>query len=116
MQLFLFGHNLGPLLIILAGSVCLTLGDIAAKLWVQSNRMPHFAVMFGLYMAGLLFLCWSFRFKNIALASLLLIILNVLILAVWSWWRYDEALNRVETAGLLLGIAAVGLLELGKSA
>lgn len=113
MQLVLFGHNMVPLLIIFAGSLFLTLGDIVAKMWITTNKPLHFAITLSLYLIALVFLILSFRFKNIAIASLLLIGLNVLTLAIWSWLVYNEPLNRIEIAGLILGFAAVCLLEWG---
>lgn len=116
MQLVIFGHNIVPFLIILMGSLLLTVGDIVAKMWVTSNRPLHFAITLALYLVALVFLILSFRFKNIAVASMLLIGLNVLTLAIWSWLVYGEPLNRIEIAGLALGFAAMCLLEWGGQA
>jgi multidrug transporter EmrE-like cation transporter len=113
MQLILFGHNIYPLLIIFGGSLFLTVGDIIAKLWVDDNKPLHFGITLALYILGLICLIFSFRFKNIAVASMLLIVLNVTTLAIWSWAVYGETLNRTEILGLFLGFATVCLLELG---
>jgi multidrug transporter EmrE-like cation transporter len=113
MQLSLFGHNLYPLLIILSGSLFLTAGDIIAKTWVTHNKPIHFALTLGLYLIGLICLVLSFRYKNIALASMMLIILNVVILALWSWIVYDEILTRTELIGLALAMIALFCLEFG---
>ena len=113
MQIIFLGHNLYPLLIILSGSIFLTVGDIMAKIWVQHNKPLYYAVTLGLYMVGMIFLTQSFRYKNIAIASMLLITLNILTLTLWSWLVYGETLNGVEITGLVLGICAMALLELG---
>lgn len=105
-----------PFLLLLGGGVLLTMGDIVAKAWVQTNRPALFAGVLAFYLPGLLCLVWSFHYKNIAVASLLLILCNVLTLTLWSWWAYGETPGRLETAGLLLGLVAVMLLGWGDAA
>jgi multidrug transporter EmrE-like cation transporter len=112
----LFGHTLTPLLILFAGSLFLTVGDIVAKQWVKAEQPVYFIATLMLYLIGLVCLIMSFRFKNIAVASLILILLNVITLALWSWLMDGEALNRVELMGLVLGLAAVVLLEYSHNA
>ena len=113
MQLILFGYNIVPLLVIFTGSIFLTIGDLVAKLWVQHDRMLYFGITLLLYLLGLVCLIYSFRFKNIAVASMMLIALNILTLTLCSWLIYGEPLNRVELGGLLLAFIALCLLEYG---
>ena len=111
MQLILFGYNLVPLLIIFTGSIFLTIGDIIAKMWVQTDRPVYFLATLGLYILGLICLILSFRYKNIAVASLILIILNVITLALYSWRVLGEPLSPKECMGLAMGFVAILLLE-----
>ncbi|HEY1096990.1 MAG TPA: EamA family transporter [Alphaproteobacteria bacterium] len=113
MQIMLFGYNIYFLLIIFAGSLFLTVGDIMAKAWVHHNKPLYYAVTLVLYMVGMIFLTISFKYKNIAVASMMLIALNVLTLALWSWIVYGEPLNKIEMTGLILGFTAMCMLEFG---
>lgn len=113
MQLALFGHSLYPLLMILSGSLFLTVGDLIAKSWVTHSKPVYFALTLGFYLIGLVCLILSFRYKNIAIASMMLIILNVVILALWSWFIYGETLTYTEIIGLALAMIALFCLEFG---
>lgn len=111
MQIMLGSYNLYPLLLITGGSLFLTVGDIVAKAWVQTDKPLAYVLTLGLYLAGLVFLTLSFRYKNIAIASMLLIILNIVTLTLWSWIVYGETLNKIQITGLILGLTATLLLE-----
>lgn len=67
---------------------------------------------FAIYLVGLMFLAQSFKFKNIAVASTIFVIFNVVTLALVSWLYFKEELNPMQIGGMSLGIASVILLEL----
>ncbi len=105
--------NLFPLLLLFFGGVILTAGDIVAKQWVISNKNYLFFAVLFLYLIGLIFLIFSFKYKNIAIASLMFVIFNITTLTIFSWFYFNERLTTVEMVGIVLGLVAVSLLEYG---
>lgn len=100
--------NMGWLLL---GGIILTMGDILMKEWVNTNSKLHLALGLGMYFISLICLAMSFREKNIAVASMMLIIFNILSLALVSWLYFKEPLSHQQLAGLALGIATVVVME-----
>jgi multidrug transporter EmrE-like cation transporter len=77
----------------------------------NTNSKLHLALGLGLYFISLICLAISFREKNIAVASMMLIIFNVLSLALVSWLYFKEPLSQQQLAGLALGIATIVVME-----
>jgi len=101
-----------PLFLLLCGGIVLTLGDFVMKEWVQSHRGWVFGAGLLVYLIGEAFLAYDFKFQNIAVASTIMVIINVVALSLLSWFFFKETLNGMQVAGILLGIAAVVILEL----
>jgi multidrug transporter EmrE-like cation transporter len=102
--------NVG-LLLVLIGGLILTIGDIVFKKWAITNNWQTF--FFGLFIwtIGLCFLAFSFKYKNIAIASLIFSLSNVIILTTISWFYFGETITIIQLVGIILGITAVILLE-----
>jgi multidrug transporter EmrE-like cation transporter len=106
--------NYIALIILALGGIVLTIGDFFMKKWVVShNNLTFFIGMF-VWIIGLLFLAFSFKYKNIAVASIIFMLLNVISLLLFSWFYFKENLSGFEIAGMILGIIAIILLELGE--
>ena len=99
-------------LILLAGGFFLTIGDIFAKKWVLTESPYLFVSVLFLYLVGLNFLVFSYRYKEIAPASITLEIFNVILLAIVGTYLYKERISRTEIAGIVLGILSVIIMEL----
>jgi multidrug transporter EmrE-like cation transporter len=105
--------NYYPILILAIGGIILTAGDVVMKKWVNTNSNIFYIIGIAVWIIGLLFLAESFKFKNIAVASLIFNIFNIITLAAVSWLYFKEKLSGLEMAGILLGILAIILLEVG---
>jgi multidrug transporter EmrE-like cation transporter len=79
------------------------------KEWVITNKISFFVI--GFFIIGCLFLIFSYKKMNIAVASLIYIIFNVVALTLVSWFYYNEKLTAVQLIGLCLGLVSVVLLE-----
>jgi multidrug transporter EmrE-like cation transporter len=66
-----------------------------------------------MYFLALNLLAQSYRFKNIAIASLIMEIVNLVTYIGVSYWKFGDTLSRLEIAGLVLGVAAITCFELG---
>ena len=101
-----------PLLILLAGGIILTAGDVLMKKWSVSNDPFLYAAGMVLYLISLNFLAYSFKLKDLAIASALVVIFNILSLAAIGYFFFDEKLSVSKMIGLLLFTAAVILFEM----
>lgn len=101
-----------PLLILFLGGLVLTAGDLVMKSWVGNGRVALFLIGLVIYMVGLIFLSQSFRYQHIAVASLVLVVFNVITLVIISYLFFKETLSILQIIGLILGLIAVGLLEI----
>ena len=70
--------------------------------------------MIGLFtwIVGLVFLAFSFKYKNIGIASLIFSLSNVITLTLFGWLYYKDILTFNQIIGIILGIIAVIILEL----
>lgn len=104
--------DLKPLLLLFIGGVVLTAGDIVMKKWVISDSSYLYIIGIVIYMIGMNFLAVSFKYKNIAVASTLFVLFNVITLLIVSWVFFKERLSVTEIIGVALGLASVTVLEL----
>jgi multidrug transporter EmrE-like cation transporter len=91
----------------------LTVGDVFMKQWVKSDSWLVYSLGMVSYVAALALLAYSFRHYNIAVASLMLTLFNVLTPAAVSYMAYGETLTPMQIAGLCLGMIAVAAMEMG---
>lgn len=99
------------LILALIGGLVLTGGDILMKEWVETNSSYFFIFGLIIYIIGLVFLSFSFKYKNIAVASMIFVLFNIITLSIVSWFFFKEPLRRVELIGIMLGIFSIIVLE-----
>lgn len=99
------------LLLVIAGGIILTFGDIIMKRWIGNNNRYLFALGIIVYLCGTIFLAFSFKYKNIAVASMMMIIFNILLLTVLTYLYFKEPLNLKQMIGIAVGILSVIILE-----
>ena len=99
--------------LLLAGGVLLTLGDIVFKYYAGHHNVYLYGLGLLLYIAGLVPLIESYKFTNIEVASALLVLFNIAILTVAGWLLFKEKISALELVGLAFAAAAIVLLELG---
>ncbi len=101
-----------PLLWLSAGGILLTVGDIIFKYWLNSYSKILFALGISTYLIGLLFLVQSFKRENIAVATVIFVLINVVTLLLASWYLFDEPLSIYKISAIALALVAVAMLEL----
>jgi multidrug transporter EmrE-like cation transporter len=101
-----------PLLILFVGGVVLTLGDIVAKNWVIKKEKYLYVVCMLFYLIGLNFLVWSYKFEDIAVASIIFEIFNVITLTLAGIYLFKENITKTELAGMILGVFSIIVLEI----
>ncbi len=102
--------NIG-LLLLFIGGLLLTAGDIIMKKWVINNSFYFYFFGIIIYLVALNFLAQSYKFKNIAIASMIFVIFNIITLSIVSWFYFKETLSPMQILGIVLGISSVIILE-----
>ncbi|MEI7718987.1 MAG: EamA family transporter [archaeon] len=106
--------NFIALALLIAGGLVVTVGDLFMKDWVITNKSWIYVLGMIFYLIGMNFLALSFKYKNIAVASVIFILINVITLLAFSYFYFQEKLTGFEIAGVILGILAIIMLELGE--
>lgn len=101
------------LIILATGGIVLTVGDLFMKKWVVSNSAWIYFLGMIFYVIGLNFLAFSFKYKNIAVASVIFVLINIITLLIFSYFYFKEKMGTFEFVGIILGIVAIVMLELG---
>jgi multidrug transporter EmrE-like cation transporter len=104
-----------PLLLLFLGGVTLTIADIIMKKWVESENLPAFWLGMLIYMVAMAFLAHSFKQKNMAVASMIFVIFNVVTLAIASHILFHEKLSLQQIVGIAVGFVSIAILELPKT-
>ena len=103
----------GILLIFVAG-ILLTIGDFTLRYWVADPGVWRWYVLgVGFYFIALNFLARSYLFENIAIASVVMEIFNIVTYLAISYWKFGDHISRLEMLGVVFGIAAILCFELG---
>ncbi len=97
--------------LIIGGSV-LTIGDIFFKFWTKNPHNWMYVVGLSIYLIGLMFLVQSFKNTNIAVASAIFVVANIITLTIVSWLFFNEPLSIIKIIGLLLAIVSILILEI----
>jgi len=103
--------NVLPIILLSLGALILTIGDVLMKKWVVENKILFYFAGLVIWLVGLNFLALSFKYKNIAVASTIFVVLNVAMLSFASWVYFNEKLSLLEILGICLGITSVIVLE-----
>ena len=82
----------------------LTVGDIIFKIWSGNNRPAFYVVGLAMYMVGLVCLVQSFKSQNIAVASAIFVIVNIVTLSLVSWFYFKETLSMMQLMGMMLSL------------
>jgi multidrug transporter EmrE-like cation transporter len=102
---------MNTLAILLSAGFILTLGDIVAGKWVQDKSRALYIGTLVLYMIGLNFLIYSYKFEDIAIASVSMEIFNIVTLTLVGKFFFKQHITKTETLGIVVGLLAVLLLE-----
>jgi len=96
----------------LIGGLSLTIGDLIAGKWVENMSKLFYIFIIIFYMIGLNFLVISYEFKDIAAASIILEIFNVITLTLVGIYFLKENITKTELVGIIVGVLSVIILEL----
>jgi len=103
--------NIGILLLLISG-IILTIGDVIMKEWTRNNKFSWFSFGMIFYIVASVLISYSFKYKNIAIATMIYVVFNVFLLTVISWFYFKEKMNLMDFIGLGMGLASIMILEL----
>ena len=110
------GKQLNPhligLILVFMGGIILTGGDILMRFWMENNHYSLFVLGIMVYVVGEVLMAFSFKYQNIAVASIMTVIFNILALTLLSYFAFGDKMNTLTIVGMLLGIASVVVLEI----
>ena len=103
--------NYFPILLLFIGGLILTAGDLVMKKWVITPHFYLYIIGLLIYMIGMMFLVETYKYENIAVASLIFIIFNIITLLIFSWFYFKETLTTHQIIGIILGLSAIFFFE-----
>lgn len=106
--------KISPTVILFIGGLILTAGDIIATEWVRYGGANLYLPVMLFYLIGMILLVDTYKHKNIATASTILVIFNIVILFFVGIFFFAENVNVQKVVGILLCFLSIYLLEIGK--
>lgn len=103
-----------PFAILFVGGLVVTVGDLLFKSWVERGMGYSLLYVFGIftYVIGSVLLVQTFKYDvNIAVASIVQVLLNIIILVLFTYFYFHEPLTAKQIAGLALGMVAIYLIK-----
>lgn len=100
-----------PLSWLFLGGIAYTIGDIVLKKWAVTDDKLFYIIGMVFYMSGMVILANSFKTVNIASASAMITIFNIITLALVSVFVYGEPLSMRQYVGIAMAIGAILVLE-----
>lgn len=94
------------------GGLFLTAGDIVFKYYAMEHKVMLYAGGIALYVVGLAFLVKTYETDNIAVASAVFVIANIITLTLVEWLWFHEPLSPYAIVGIVLAIAAIFFFEI----
>ena len=97
-----------------AGGVFYTLGDICIKKWAVGHQtIGYYWLGLGIWMIGMCILAYTFKYENMAIASLFVCVANIIFLLLVSTFMFGESVSLTQMIGIVLGILSMVCLYIG---
>ncbi|MFZ2190038.1 MAG: SMR family transporter [Candidatus Magasanikiibacteriota bacterium] len=100
------------LIMLIFGGILLTCGDVFLKYWSLKDKWWLFVLAMLLYLFGIALLGLTFKYRNFAVANMIMVTVNALTLVLVSWFYFKERISLMGLIGIILGLISVTLLEL----
>lgn len=99
--------------LIIAGGLLVT-GDITFRFYLDGTGGRHlYLIGLAQYFAAMVLLVQSYQTHHIAIASVIMTILNASVVTLILWRFFGDALSAKQIAGMVLAVVGIILLELG---
>lgn len=93
------------------------IGDILLYKWAKTHSIFWLAMAYGVWLCSLTLLGLFLRIEHFTFSAALVLatMIHLIVGLLWSFFFTEATLSSIELAGLILGIIAVILLEVGRS-
>jgi len=98
------------IILLFVGGLALTVGDLFAGKYIKSKTKLLYALVMFFYVVGLTFLIFSYKYENIAIASIIMEIFNVVTLTIAGRFLFKENITKTELCGIVVGLLAITIL------
>lgn len=99
-------------ILIIIGGLTLTVGDVFMQKWVDTNITKNFIIGMIIYVVALTCLAFSFKYKNIVIASVLYILINIISLLIVNYYLFNQPLSSSQFIGIFFAIVSIIFLEI----
>lgn len=101
-----------PLLwLVIVGAIIWTIGDVIMQRWLDSQNNLYKVLGILIWGVGLFFLAETFKYKQMAVASTMMVALNSVLLVLVTWLFFKQQLTLTQIVGILFGLVGLFLLE-----
>jgi len=99
--------------LLITGGLLYTVGDILCLKWLSYTppNITYYFLALASYITGMLMLLETFKKTHIVIASMLIIIFNVVSLTIVSAIFYDKPINLTQGIGLAMAVGSLFLLK-----
>lgn len=111
-NLYVLANSLPPIVWALLAGFILTGADIVFRYWQDTPWRGGFWVALGIYTVGVMCMMFTFFGKNIAIATMLTVLINMISYLVVAYFIFGDTLSPIKLFGLGLGLIAIFVLEL----
>ena len=98
------------IILVFIGGVALTVGDLFAGKYIKSKTKLLYSAVMLFYIIGLTFLIFSYKYENIAVASIMMEIFNVITLTIAARFLFKQNITKIELCGIFVGLMAIVVL------
>lgn len=102
---------LPPIIWIALSSALFATGDIVLRFWISTHSNLTFILGLGIISIGMFFLSMSFPSQNIAVATVVSILLNISLYLLLAFFIFGDIITIKESIGLIVGFLAIFILE-----
>jgi len=95
---------------IAANLACSTIGDICSELWRTTGGHEWFYIGFGVNIFTVLFFMIAIRLGGLSITTAFVLIITILTNVGIGHFVFNESVNSVQWAGVILGIIAITLV------
>ena len=98
--------------LLFAGGLLVT-GDLTFRFWLENANRLLFFIGLAQYFGAMVLLVQSYRTHHIAIASVIMTIMNAGIVTLILWRFFGDTLSVKQMVGLAVAVVGIVLIELG---
>jgi len=98
--------------LLIAGGLLVT-GDLTFRFWMDGGHRALYFVGLAQYFAAMTLLVQAYRTHHIAVASVIMTVLNAAVVTFILWRFFGDSLSAKQVVGMVFAVVGIVLLEIG---